>query len=98
MMNSENAPKEIVYSFIDLVNMVIGLMDENQQPSFPQELGRLSPRIIFLIPQNNLPQNHFSQNNLPNSSELGRPFPKIISTSFVFRNTLREPNENTLFL
>ena len=41
-MNSENATKEMVQSFIDLVNMAKGLMDENQQPSVPQELGRLS--------------------------------------------------------
>ena len=43
MMNSENALKEIVQSFIDLVNMTKGLMDENQQPSVTQELGRLLP-------------------------------------------------------
>ena len=29
--------------FIDLVNMAKGLMDENQQPSVTQELGRLFP-------------------------------------------------------
>ena len=40
-MNSENAPKEIVQPFIDFVNMAKGLMDENQQPFVPQELGRL---------------------------------------------------------
>ena len=40
-MNSENAPKEILQTFIDLVNMTKGLMDENQQPSVLQELGRL---------------------------------------------------------
>ena len=40
-MNSENAPKEILQTFIDLVNMAKGLMDENQQPSVLQELGRL---------------------------------------------------------
>ena len=32
-MNSENAPKEIVKSFMDLANMAKELMDENQQPS-----------------------------------------------------------------
>ena len=42
MMNSENAPKEIMKSFIDLVN-VAKVMDENQQPSVTQELGRLFP-------------------------------------------------------
>ena len=41
MMNSENTPKEIVQSLIDLVNMAKWLMDENQQPSVTQELGRL---------------------------------------------------------
>ena len=41
-MNSENAPKERVKSFIDLVNMEKGLMDENQEPSFQQDLERLS--------------------------------------------------------
>ena len=41
MMNSENAPKEIVQSFKDLVNMAKWLMDENQQPFVTQELGRL---------------------------------------------------------
>ena len=44
MMNSENAPKEIMKSFIDLVN-VAKVMDENQQPSVTQELGRLFPSI-----------------------------------------------------
>ena len=32
IINSERAPKEIVKSFRDLVNMVKGLIDENQQP------------------------------------------------------------------
>ena len=41
-MNGENAPKEIVQSFIDLTNMVKGPTDENQQP---QESGRLFPSI-----------------------------------------------------
>ena len=45
MMNSENAPNEIVQSFIDLVNIAKRLMDENQQPSVRQELGRLFPSI-----------------------------------------------------
>ena len=40
MMNSENASKKIVQSLIDLVNMAKWLMDENQQPSVTQELGR----------------------------------------------------------
>ena len=40
-MNSENGAKEIVQPFIDLANMAKGLMDENQQRSVPQELGRL---------------------------------------------------------
>ena len=42
-MNSENAPKEIIQSFIDLGNMVKGHVDENQQPSVTQKLGRLFP-------------------------------------------------------
>ena len=37
-MNSLNAPKETVKSYIDLVNMTKGLMDENQQSSVQQEL------------------------------------------------------------
>ena len=45
MMNSENAQKEIVQPFIDLVNMAKWLMDENQQPSVTQELGRLFASI-----------------------------------------------------
>ena len=45
MMNSENASKEIVQLLIDLVNMAKWLMDENQQPSVTQELGRLFPSI-----------------------------------------------------
>ena len=45
MMNSENAPKEIVQSFIDLVNIAKWLMDKNHQPSVTQELGRLFPSI-----------------------------------------------------
>ena len=38
-------PKEIVQSFIDLVNMAKWLMDENQQLWVIQELGRLLPSI-----------------------------------------------------
>ena len=45
MMNSENASKKIVQLLIDLVNMAKWLMDENQQPSVTQELGRLFPSI-----------------------------------------------------
>ena len=45
IMSKENAPKKIVQSFIDLVNMAKWLMDENQQPSVTQELGRLFPSI-----------------------------------------------------
>ena len=45
MMNSENAQNEIVQSFKDLLNMIKWLMDENQQPSVTQELGRLFPSI-----------------------------------------------------
>ena len=45
MMSSENASKKIVQSLIDLVNMAKWLMDENQQPSVTQELGRLFPSI-----------------------------------------------------
>ena len=45
MMNSENTPKEIVQSLIDLVNMAKWLMDEKQPPSVTQELGRLYPSI-----------------------------------------------------
>ena len=40
-INGENAPKEKVQSFIDLVNMAKWLIDENQQPCVTQELGRL---------------------------------------------------------
>ena len=40
IMNSENALKEIVKSFIDLVNMAKRLVDENQQRSVQQELER----------------------------------------------------------
>ena len=42
-MNSKNAPQKIAKSFIDLMNMAKGLMDENQQPSVQQELERLFP-------------------------------------------------------
>ena len=45
IMNSEKTPKEIVQSFIALVNMAKWLMDENQEPSVTQELGRLLPSI-----------------------------------------------------
>ena len=45
MMNSANASKKIVQSLIDLVNIAKWLMDENQQPSVTQELGRLFPSI-----------------------------------------------------
>ena len=45
MMSSENASKKIVQSLIDFVNMAKWLMDENQQPSVTQELGRLFPSI-----------------------------------------------------
>ena len=46
MMHSENTPKEIVQLLIDLENTVKWLMDEIQQPSVTQELGRLFPSII----------------------------------------------------
>ena len=42
-MNSENAPKEIVQSFIGLANMAIGMINESQQQSVTQELRRLFP-------------------------------------------------------
>ena len=45
MMNSENGPKQIAQLFMDLVNMAKWLMDENQQPSVTQEVGRLFPNI-----------------------------------------------------
>ena len=45
MMSSENASNKIVQSLIDLVNMAKWLMNENQQPSATQELGRLFPTI-----------------------------------------------------
>ena len=45
MMNSENGPKQIAQLFMDLVNMAKWLMDENQQPSVTQEVGRLFPSI-----------------------------------------------------
>ena len=43
IMNTENTPKQIVESFIDLSNMIKGLIDENQQPYIQQELKRLFP-------------------------------------------------------
>ena len=45
MMSSENAPKKIVQLLIDLVNMAKWLINESQQPSVTQELGRLFPSI-----------------------------------------------------
>ena len=45
MMNSENAPKgesAVIYRFGEMAKW---LMDENQQPSVTQELGRLFPSI-----------------------------------------------------
>ena len=42
-MESGNAPKEILKSFIDLASMAKGLMDENQQSSFQRDLERLFP-------------------------------------------------------
>ena len=45
MVSSENVPKKIVQSLIDFMNMVKWLMDENQQPSVTQELGKLFPSI-----------------------------------------------------
>ena len=44
-MSSENASNKIVQSLIDLVNMAKWLMNESQQPSVTQELGRLFPSI-----------------------------------------------------
>ena len=41
MMSSENASKKIVQSLIYLVNMAIWLIDEHQQQSVTQELGKL---------------------------------------------------------
>ena len=45
MINSENISKKTVQWPIDLANMTKWLMDENQQPSVTQELGRLFPSI-----------------------------------------------------
>ena len=45
MMNSENTSKKTVQWPIDLANMAKWLMDEKQQPSVTQELGRLFPSI-----------------------------------------------------
>ena len=45
MMSSENASNKIVQSLIDLVNMAKWLIDESQQLSVRQELGRLHPSI-----------------------------------------------------
>ena len=45
MMSSKNAPKKIVQSLIDLVNMAKWLVDKNQQPFVTQELGRLFPKL-----------------------------------------------------
>ena len=42
-MTSGNAPKDIVQSFIDLENVAKDLINENQQASVEQELGRLFP-------------------------------------------------------
>ena len=42
-MNSENASKDAVISFIELANKAKGLMNENQQSSIQQELERLFP-------------------------------------------------------
>ena len=44
-MNSENAPKKIMQSFTDLVNMEKWLIDENEKPFVTQELGRVFPNI-----------------------------------------------------
>ena len=38
IMNSDNVPKELVKSFIDLANVVKELMGEKQQPSLQEEL------------------------------------------------------------
>ena len=45
MMSNENGPKKIVQLLIDLVNIAKWLMDENQQTSVIQELGRLFSTI-----------------------------------------------------
>ena len=42
-MNSENALKEIMKSFIDLANVAKGLLEENQPSSAQQEIERLLP-------------------------------------------------------
>ena len=42
-MDSENASKEIVKSFIGLVSMAKGLINENQKPSVQQVLESLFP-------------------------------------------------------
>ena len=45
-MNSENTPKEIVKSFIDLATIAKGLMDETQQPSVQKELAEMEGREV----------------------------------------------------
>ena len=42
-MNSENAAKEAVKSFIDLANVAKEVIDKNQLPSLEQELEKLFP-------------------------------------------------------
>ena len=84
MINSENVSKEIVQSIIDLVNMAKWLMDENQQPSVTQELGRLFRSIR-------------SRGRRSESSELlrvgaGESFPSTMdtnNTSFATRSTTK---------
>ena len=43
IMSCENAPKDMVKSFIDLANMAKRLIDENLQPCVQQKLERLFP-------------------------------------------------------
>ena len=84
MMNSENASKKT----IDLVNMAKWLMDENQQPSLTQELGRLFPSV-----RGRGRRGESSELLRVGAGELSASATDTNNTSFATRSTTKRTNE-----
>ena len=93
MMNSENDSKKLVQSFIDLVNMAKWLMDENQQPSVTQELGRLFPSI-----RGRGRRGESSELLRVGAGELSVSATDTNNTSFVTRSTTKQMIEEICYM
>ena len=86
MMSSENAPKKLVQSPIDFVNMAKWLMDENQQPSVTR--GRLFPSI-----RDRWRRGESSELIRVGAGESSASATDTNNTSFATRSTTKQPIE-----